>query len=1175
MSVRLVIGRAGVGKTEQILTEMHGRMADAPLGSPLVLLVPEQATFQAEQALVARSKQGGLLRAQALSFRRLAYRILQETGGYARVPIEDSGQRLQLFALLEQHKETLTRYRASANKPGFLDKLHELFQEWKRYGLDADTLAQELHKLKSSSTSSQELLGKLHELLPLYRDYEQTLAASYIDSEDILNLLAAQAEQSAWLRSAEIWIDGFNGFTPLEYHVLGTLIRVAKSVTMTLKLDRPYYPEERPSELDLFHPTAVTCSKMMALCAEYQVKVEIEQLQTKQPPRFSQAEPLAIIERRYHYRRPWDQPVALDAHLQIHAAPNRRTEVEHIASQMVALVRDGGYRWRDLAVLMRKPDGYVDLIQQIFDDFQIPYFLDAKKGVMEQPLIEFIRSGLEIVTKGWTYDAVFRCLKTDLLTPVLTDQGRTEARKLVDELENYVLAFGIQGSTWTNDRPWSYRVLRSIEDDDPGANEIELAKLARMNDLRARIVAPFKKLDEQLKQSKQVRSIAQAIYEWLEDVQVPTQLAEWSASLADAGELRKAKEMTRLWAEVIEWFDQLVEVLGDQDVELAELDRLLEAGLEGMKLGTVPPSLDQVVIGSLERTRFGGIKQAFVVGVNDGVFPSKFNEDSLLSELERGMLAEQGMELAPDARRKLLDEQFMIYNALTVASDKLWLSYALQNEEGASMLPSEIVRRLQMLFPALEVKSLAAEPTAQDALDMQLQYMARPSQALSHLILQLRAWRNGQAIHPIWWQTYQELATHGEWQFGLRRLLAHLFYANTAEPLSKETTRLLYGDTLTTSVSKMEMFNACPFQYFSANGLKLRERHIYKLDTPDIGQLFHAALSHIGKTLLQQGRSWGSLSSVECRQFAEQAIELFGPRLQSEILLSSSRYAYIASKFKDVVARTVDVLSEHGRRGMFTPVGLELAFGRGGEMPGLPLTLDQGAKMEIIGRIDRVDQAEHNGELLLRLVDYKSSRQELKMDKLYYGLSLQLLTYLDVAVANAEHWLGRKAQPAGMMYMHVHNPLTTTKNNFADEQLLKNQFKAFQMKGYVLDNIDVAKLMDIQMAPQYKSDIISAELKKDGTWGSRAKVMSPDQMETARQFVRHKIREVGSNIMAGQVAIEPYEMKAQKPCTFCSFKPVCQFEPTAAESNVRHLQTMKDEQTWAQIQEALGKGGRA
>lgn len=1174
MSVRLLVGRAGTGKTEQMMREMTARMTEQALGSPLVYLVPEQATFQAEQALVKRSTTGGLLRAQALSFRRLAYRILQETGGYAKVQIGETGQRLHLYQLLEQQKSALTRYRSSSNKPGFLDKVLELFQEWKRYGITADTLESDMERVQAQSSMAEDLCGKLSELLPVYRAYEETLASSYIDSEDLLQLFAAQASESAWLQTADIWIDGFHGFTPLEYRVLGELIRVCPSVTIALTLDRVYEADEKPSELDLFHPTAVTCGKLMALCAEQGVRVDVQTLSGHDVPRFAASEPIALIERRYAYRRPVETSAPLDAHLSVVAAPNRRTEIEHVAAQMVRLVRDEGYRWRELAVLMRKPDGYVDVIEHVFDAFGIPYFLDAKKGVMEQPLIEFIRSGLEIIQKDWTYDAVFRCLKTDLMNPLISDGDKAEARRLIDELENYVLAFGIKGSMWTSEKPWTYRVWRSIEDEDPGANEREQATLDRMNEVRARIVAPFRALKATLGASTTVKQIAEAIYAWLEAVQVPQQLAAWAEAKSAAGQLREAKELARLWSEVLEWFDQLVDVLGEQTISLEEVDRLLEAGLSGMKLGAVPPSLDQVVIGSMERTRFGGIKQAFVIGVNDGVFPSKFNEDSLLSETERMLLAEAGVELAPDARRKLLDEQFMVYQALTVASDKLWVSYAMAAEDGASLLPSEVVRRLQLLFPTLRVETVAAEPDAAAPEASQLAYLARPSQALTHFVVQLRKWRNGDAIHPLWWQAYQWLVQHPDWQLPMRRVTANLFYRNIAKPLSTETTSLLYGTTLTTSVSKMEMFNSCAFQYFSANGLKLKERSIYKLDTPDIGNLFHAALSHVAKQLLAEGRSWGSLTAGECRQLAEMAVELFGPRLQNEILLSSDRYQYIASKFKAVLERTLYVMSEHGRRGEFVPAGLELAFGRGGELPALPIVLPNGGKMDIIGRIDRVDKAEHNGDLLLRVVDYKSSSKKLELHKMYYGLQLQLLTYLDVAVTHAEQWLGRKAKPAGMLYMHVHNPMFSKDNPIDGDALATEVYKSYKMLGFISDDIDIVKLMDERIATVRESDIVGAKLKADDTWTASSKVMSPSQMDLARQYVRHNIEQVGTRVMSGEVAISPYQLSGYKPCKYCNFKAVCQIDGNTADTPVRQLYNMKEEQTWQEIQATLAKGGR-
>lgn len=537
--------------------------------------------------------------------------------------------------------------------------------------------------------------------------------------------------------------------------------------------------------------------------------------------------------------------------------------------------------------------------------------------------------------------------------------------------------------------------------------------------------------------------------------------------------------------------------------------------------------------------------------------PAQFKEDGILSEGERSVLENAGMELAPGASRKLLDERFLIYNALTTGSRKLWISYATADDEGKALLPSEVIRHLHRMFPRVQEHSLSALPPSGLPIEVgnpiHLGFIGQPEQSLRALIMQLRQWRQGTEIPELWWDVYNWFTKNEDRKFQLERLLSSLFYRNEGTKLKRGTSLRLYGgSTLRGSVSRMEKFVACSFSHFASYGLRLKERQLYKLQAPDIGQLFHAALSDMAIRLKQEGRGWGSLSPDECRREASETVERLSPMLQGEILMSSKRYGYISRKLKNIVGRASVILGEHARRGSFEPVGLELDFGPDKELPPLRITLPNGCVMEVVGRIDRVDMARGENGILLRVIDYKSSQKDLKLHEVYYGLSLQMLTYLDVLLTYSEQWLGQPALPAGTLYFHVHDPLLTSSNGMNKEQAEQELLKRFKMKGLLTADREVVSLMDTTLDKGYSS-IVPVAVKADGSFYSSASVATPEQWSHLLSSVRGTISDIGTRITEGDVAIEPYRIGQETACTFCSFRPVCQFDEAVEGNSYNNL----------------------
>ncbi|RRJ54709.1 helicase-exonuclease AddAB subunit AddB [Paenibacillus oralis] len=1165
MAIKFIIGRAGSGKTEKCLNEFRQKLLESPSGDPLILLVPEQATFQAEHALVTTPGLRGLLRGQVLSFRRLAWRVMQETGNTIGNPIDDTGKKMLLMWILQQKQEELRLFHASAEKMGFIDNLNSLMSELGRYCLTPDMLKTQLENMVSDTADEVVLEHKLHDLHLVYREFETQLATKYLDAEAYLSHLANQLQFSSLAKGAELWIDGFYGFTPQELEVVLQAMLHFKNVTITLCLNRPYESDEEPNELDLFYPTAMTMIRIQKKIEQLGLSPAIYELLTDHP-RFTDRPMLAHLEQMYEQRLSgrrvaYDQP---GDEITIYSAANRRAEVEGAAREIIKMVRLDGLRYRDIAVRVRNIEEYGDLIATTFKDYDIPFFLDQKRTVLHHPLVEFIRSALEVILNNWRFDSVFRCIKTDLLLPLVDGKlprknSRRIARNEMDELENLVLAYGIQGTRWNDTKNWSFTRYRSIDDAVPDEADPVFSK--RMDHCRRTVARPLKALQKRMKDAVCVRDMIEALYLLLEEAQVAERLQRWSEVALLNGRPEKSKEHAQIFDNIIDMFDQMVDILGDENATPELFRKLVETGLESIRQGLVPPALDQVLIGSIDRTRSAQVAVAMVLGVNDGVLPQAMSESGIITEAEREALTNRGLQLADGARRKLMDEQFLIYTVLCSPSKRLWLSYPLADEEGMTLLSSEVIKHTKMLFPYAKSSQLHSEPESTMSESEQASYISTPSKTISYLLVQLKQWMRGESLSDIWFDVYNWYLKHPEWNKKLAILTGALAYTNEEKPLPAFTSRLLYGDQLVSSVSRMELFVACPFSHFALNGLKLKERKVFRLEAPDIGELYHAALSNLFKELQEKKITLGSLNREELLSKTSEIVERLTPRLQNEILTSSHRHRHIARKLTNVLQSSALALHEHDKRGVFHPVGLELAFGPNEQLPALQIDLQDGRIMEVIGRIDRIDVAQLENDSLLRIIDYKSSAKSLELDEVFHGLSLQTLTYLDVAISNSEKWLGMKTSPAGVLYFHVHNPMISNSNPLTEDSVVKEKRKSFKMSGLVLADHEVVRMMDSEVQTGH-SELIPVGLKKDGGFYSNSSIASAPQWDKLSQHVRETIGKIGMEIVNGKVDISPCRTSKKTACDYCPIKPVCKFDSQFEGNNHNVLKGMSNDEVW-------------
>ncbi len=1157
MSVRFVIGRTGTGKSKLFIDEITEKLKESPSGDSLIYLVPDQMTFLSEYRLINTPGLKGMIRAQVFSLTRLAWRILQETGGISRKHISSAGLNMLIRKIIEDKKDHLKIFGRAADKTGFIDQMEKMLTEFKRYCIKPEEL------LLENMDAPNSLQDKLHDLELIFHHFEETLFGKYLDTDDYMRLLAESIAKSTYLQNAEIFIDGFHSFTPQEYMVIAQLMKSCKRVSIALTLDQPFR-ESAPDELHLFRMTGETYNTLYEMAVNIQAVIEDDVILT-QAHRYEN-KGIQYLESVFDKRPVPSYKEETDINI-LHSA-NRRAEMEGIAREIRRLVRTNNYRYLDFAILVRNGQDYQDVMETVFFDYEIPYFIDQKRPMFHHPLIELIRSSLEIINSNWRYESVFRAVKTDLLFPL--DSNRHELREKMDRLENYVLAYGIKGNKWVNKERWTYRRIRGLELENLPQTDAEKQIEHELNELRLFISAPVNRLSRRLKNAKNGQELCEALYLYLEELDIPAKLERLCLSAEEKGDLVSAREHDQAWNAVIDLIDQFVDIFGQEIISLKEFALIIDSGLEAMKFSLVPPAMDQVLVANLELSRLSDIKVAFVIGLNDGIMPARMNEEGILADSDRESLLQNGIKIAPSSKARLLDEEFLAYKAFTTPSHHLFLSYPLANEEGKALLPSPYLKRIREIFPNVLEKTVVNDPSEINFLE-QLEYVSHPNTAIAFLTSQLQQKKRGYPVPDFWWDVYNYYIKSPNWKQQTVHILSSLFYQNKAKQLTEETSAELYGDKILASVSRMELFHGCPFSHFASHGLKLRERQTFKLEAPDIGDLFHGALKWISDEIGKHGLSWKSLTKDQCNALAKEAVAFLAPKLQHQILLSSNRHHYIRRKLEQVIGRASLVLSQQAKQSGFTPIGMELDFGAKSALPPLTFTLRNGTKMELQGRIDRVDKAQDENGVYLRVIDYKSSARTLDLTEVYYGLALQMLTYLDIVVTNSQTLIGTEGVPAGVLYFHLHNPIVKSNKILTLEEIEEEIFKSFKMKGLMLDDAQVVKLMDESLETG-TSKIVSAELKKDGTLSARSQVAGKEDFKILHRYVRNLYKESGNAISSGIVDINPYQLKKRTPCEFCSFKSVCQFDQSLEDNQYRILSQEKPSDLLNLIREEVLNG---
>lgn len=1096
MPLKFVFGPSGSGKSSYLYQHVIQESMKYPERNYIVL-VPEQFTMQTQKDLVMMHERKGIMNIDVLSFARLAYRVFEETGGGGLPVLDDEGKNLILRKIAGDYESELKMLGGHMKKQGYISEVKSVISEFTQYDIGED----EIERVMESAGESSRLYYKLADIRLLYRGFTDYLREKYITKEELLDVLSREVEKSERLKNSTVVLDGFTGFTPVQDRLLGELMRHCREVIVTVTMDRRENPYVYEHPYQLFALSKQMVTSLLQIAKQNKIPVEEPvELYDHVPWRFKEQEALAFLEKhlfRYGagaYEKEQEQ-------VKLHLAKNPREEAYAVAEQVRRMMREDGYRLRDIGVVVSDMDVYADHLKQAFIKYDIPFFMDHKRSILLNSFVEYIRSVLHMAEQSFSYESVFRFLRTNLA-------GFTYEE--IDELENYVIGLGIKGYKHWQEK-WT-RKLKGMAQED----------LDKMNHYRRQLVEKVDGLIYVLRQRrKTVADITRAIYEFMVQENLQVRLAEQEELFKAKGELALAREYAQIYRIVIELFDKFVELLGDEEVSLSEYCKLLDAGLEEARVGVIPPEVDQVVIGDMQRTRLKDIKALLFAGANDVYLPGALLRTGLLSELDREKFAREKLTLSAGGKEKAYVQKFYLYLNLTKPSEKLNIYYSKVSADGKSVRPSYLIQELQKLFPKLKVRDEERYLKEQELTEnIGFDRMIRE-------FVQKRHETDG-----AWCELYSWYKKNPKWQEKVERFLEAGYYRKPLDALTEEAAKRLYGEEFETSITRMERFAVCAFSHFLTYGLGLREREEYDFQAADLGNVCHRALERFSYKVEQETGDWLKLTEEQRNQYVEESVEEAIADYGNSILYSSSRNAYLIVRMKRMLEKTVWALTKQLAAGDFKPSAYEMRFAN--------------------GKIDRVDTCEDGDCIYVKVIDYKTGSKSFDVTALYHGLQLQLMVYMDAALQLEQKKHPQKEiLPAGVFYYWIQDPLIDRPKEGEEQESILKELKP---DGMISLEKEVLEHLDHCMVGE--SSVIPVKYNKNGSLSKSSKAASAQDFYLMMKYAVNKVEEIRQKILSGDVKVNPYRRGTETSCDYCSYRQICGFDTKMEGYRYREIDAM-------------------
>lgn len=1141
MSLRFCFGPSGSGKSHRIYEEIMQRAAEEP-GRNFLIIVPDQFTMQTQKDLVMRSDRDGILNIDVLSFGRLSHRILEEVGTKEMPVLDDTGKSLVLQKVAADLKEQLPAMGSLLHKQGYIHEVKSAISEFMQYGIST----QDMDKLITSAQKRGALAMKLKDLKTLYRGFQDYIRDHFITTEETLDVLRRSLSKSKILKGSVVVFDGFTGFTPIQNRLIQELMRVCAETIVTVTIGVGEDPYKMDGEQKLFHLSKKTVADLEKLAAEAEVERGEDLFVKGGPNRFAKAPALHYLEQNL-FRYQYEPYAGEQQEIHMFEALSPREEVHQTALYIRHLIREQGMTYRDIAVVIGDLEGYASYVETEFGQLEIPCFLDRTRGIVLNPMIEYIKSALQLYIKDFSYDTVFHFLRSGM-----ADISREE----IDELENYVIRTGARGYR-TYSRLFTRRT-EEMQENAEGSEQAEEKTMERLNRIRQQFMDAVEILH--MGSQEKAGDYVSHLYDFLEQNQVQQKLLNYQQQFEKEGDLSRAREYAQIYRLVMDLLDQVYELLGEEEISRQEFADILEAGFGEITVGTIPQNVDRIVVGDMERTRLKQVKVLFFLGVNDGNIPKNASKGGIISDMDREFLIESGTEMAPSPRQQMYIQRLYLYLNMTKPSEQLYLSYAKVNSEGKGIRPSYLIDTVRKLFPAMSVEY----PQNRSRLEQ----IEGRQEGARYLAEELREYVEGTLPEEERQDFYLMYRAYEADAVGRDLLTRAAFRRYRESGLSRIVARALYGQQLENSVSRLETYAACACRHFLQYGLSLQEREEFGFEASDMGTVYHAVLENFAGKLAESNLTWWDFTEDFAAKAVKESVEAYAATYGETVLYSSARNEYAITRMSRILTRTVLTLQKHLKQGSFQPDDYELSFRFAEDLDSIHVDLSEDEKMHLQGRIDRIDVSEDAEHVYVKVIDYKSGNRKFDLAALYYGLQLQLVVYMNAAMEmESRKHPDKEIVPAALLYYHIDDPTIETPVELTDEQINEQILAKLRMNGVVNSDPEVVERLDRYM--QDKSVVIPVEKKKDGSFSARSGVLSREEMQLISSYVDAKIRSIGREILDGKIAANPYEKGNEEACTYCAYKKVCGFDGSIPGYEKRQLEDLDKQALMQRMQETV------
>lgn len=1110
MSLKLIYGKSGSGKSEYCFKEIAKDINK----EKIYLIVPNQMALMAEKKLMEITNNVSLINTEVITFNRMAFRVRNEIGGAKKTNLSKSGKAMLLYDILCKQKDSLNFLGKSSEN---VDIIGNSITEFKKHRIDINKLREECN-----NTQDVYLKLKLNDMITMYEEFESSIQNRFLDENDVLDILNNQIVESNQFKDAIIYIDEFVGFTTQEYQIIAKLLQIAKQVNITICTDNLMQNEEL--DKDIFYASKNTGIKLINIAKEYGIEIE-EDVKLKNLYRFKNEE-LKHLEENF-YKIPYKKYEEEPKNIKMFLANNQYSEIEHIATQIVKLVRNEEYRYKDISVITKNLSIYSSLIKVIFSNYNIPVFIDEKRELSENIIVKFLISVLEICNKNWSYESVFNYLKTGFVNI---------EREEIFKLENYCIRWGIKGNKWYKE-DWNY----------VGKDEYTKEEVDRLNELRRMIVKPIRNLQGKAKKDNTFFNLTKILYEFLQEMKLEETIKLKINKLEEKGFIELANEYETSFKVLIELFDEIVLVFGEEKTNFDKYISTLKIGLKNTGLGKIPATQDEVIVGDVSRSRSHKVKAVFIIGINDGEFPSVYKDEGFFNDKDREYLKEQGFELANGSLENLYEENFNIYKAFTVAEEKLFLSYASSDNEGRTLRPSILITKMKKIYSNLQETS--------DIISQEKEIITK-NNTFDNLIEKLNDYQEGKDVEDIWFDVLNYYENDALWKSRLLKSLEGITYTNIPEQIKPEFVKKLYGETLHTTISRLERYRSCPFSFYLEYGLKLKEKKSLKLDPIDTGSFMHEVIDTFFENVSNKKISIKEIENADIEKIVKQIVEEKLNLTSNYIFKSIPKFIILTNRLCRLVTLSIIYIVQGLKNTDFEVVGNEIEFKNGKEYRPIEIVTKDGKKVEITGKIDRIDLAKDETGKYIRIIDYKSSAKDINLNEVLAGLQLQLITYLDAVCQDKD------LIPAGILYFGLVEPKIDKgkrAKDITEEEIEQKLREHFRMNGLVLAEMNIINMMDNKLKDGEKSDVIPVKIKKDGTMDKTSKVVSRKEFEILQKYVKNTLAQISKEILDGNIDIKPYyNVKTKrKPCEYCKYNSICNFKKGFYGNDYNYIDNME------------------